>query len=99
MPPITEGLTLSSSSHWRREIGTDNSINFHINQNLLTFKKHFILYRFGATLEDKQEIGRFPVDFLSMIHMISNSKNYAVVIWYPVTMDISNMPGDLRLVL
>ena len=36
-PPITDGISMSSCSHWTREIGTDNSLNFHmvlmINEN------------------------------------------------------------------
>ena len=94
MPPFPEELTLGSSSHWRREIGTNNSINFHINQNIF-FQLHFHLLRFGSNLEDKKEIAKFKVDYLSLIHMISNSKNYAVVIWYPVTMNMMDMPGKL----
>ena len=94
MPPFPEELTLGSSSHWRREIGTNNSINFHINQNIF-FQLHFHLLRFGSNLEDKKEIAKFKVDYLSLIHMISNSKNYAVVIWYPVTMNMMDMPGEL----
>ena len=93
MPPFPAELTLGSSSHWRREIGTNNSINFHINQNIF-FQLHFHLLRFGSNLDDKEEIAKFPVDYLSLIHMISNSKNYAVVIWYPVTMNMMDMPGQ-----
>lgn len=29
-PPITDGISMSSCSHWTREIGTDNSLNFHM---------------------------------------------------------------------
>merc|ERR1711936_608575 len=75
--PLTEGISMQSSSHWRREVGTDNSLNYHMMYNPLTLKPDFILYRYGRTMEDKTEIGRFPVDYVSYIHMISNTPQYA----------------------
>merc|ERR1711936_829300 len=49
--PLTEGISMQSSSHWRREVGTDNSLNYHMMYNPLTLKPDFILYRYGRTME------------------------------------------------
>ena len=46
-----EGMSLGSCSHWRREVGTDNSLNFHIFYNPLSLHEDFVLYRFGNTWE------------------------------------------------
>ena len=42
-------------------------------------------------MEDKTEIGRFPVDYVSYIHMISNTPQYAVIVMYPVSMNVWTM--------
>ena len=57
-PPVTEGFSMSSCSHWTREIGTDNSLNFHMMFNPLRLKPDFVLYRYQNLVEEKQEIGR-----------------------------------------
>ena len=44
-PPITDGISMSSCSHWTREIGTDNSLNFHMMYNPWTTRPDFVLYR------------------------------------------------------
>ena len=48
---ITEGISLGSCAHWRREVGKDSSINFHMIYNPLTLKPDFVLYRFGNTFQ------------------------------------------------
>merc|ERR1712020_751210 len=55
--------------------------------NPLTLKPDFVLYRYGRTMEDKTEIGRFSADYISYIHMISNTPRYAVIVLYPVIMN------------
>ena len=42
-------------------------------------------------MEDKTEIGRFPVDYVSYIHTISNTPQYAVIVMYPVSMNVWTM--------
>ena len=90
--PLRDGLTLTSSSHWIREVGTDNSLNFAIIMNPLTMDLDFVLYRYGSTMEDREEVARFPAPWLSMIHMISTSEHYAVIIFYPVKMNMISAP-------
>jgi hypothetical protein len=51
---LTEGISLGSCSHWRREVGTDNSLNFHMIYNALHIAEDFVLYRFGSTWEVKK---------------------------------------------
>ena len=89
--PLTDGMSMQSSSHWRREIGTENSLNYHMMYNPRTLKPDFVLYRYGRTIEDKMEIGRFPLDYVSYIHMISNTPQYAVIVIYPVIMNYWTM--------
>ena len=61
-PPATatEGYSMSSCSHWTREIGTENSLNFHMMFNPLhpLHPLDFVLYRYQNKVEEKQEIGR-----------------------------------------
>jgi len=84
---LTEGISLGSCSHWRREVGTDNSLNFHMIYNPLTLHEDFTLYRFGNTWQDREKIAKFQMPHNSIIHMFSNTVNYAVIALYPVTMD------------
>ena len=48
---LTEGISMGSCSHWRREVGKDTSLNFHQIYNPLTLRPDFVLYRFGNTFE------------------------------------------------
>ena len=90
--PLTDGMSMQSSSHWRREIGTENSLNYHMMYNPATLRPDFVLYRYGRTMEERAEIGRFSADHVSYIHMISNTPRYAVIIMYPVIMNYWTMP-------
>ena len=90
--PLTDGISMQSSSHWRREIGTENSLNYHMMYNPATLRPDFVLYRYGRTMEERSEIGRFSADHVSYIHMISNTPRYAVVVMYPVIMNYWTMP-------
>ena len=53
---LTDGISLGSCSHWRREVGTDNSLNFHMIYNALTLHEDFTLYRFGNTWQVKKYV-------------------------------------------
>jgi hypothetical protein len=46
---LTDGISLGSCSHWRREVGKDSSIQYHMIYNPLTLRPDFVLYRFGNT--------------------------------------------------
>ena len=94
--PVREGITVTSSSHWIKEVGTDNSLNFGIMMNPLTLAQDFVLHRYGASMEDHQEVGRFPAEWLSMIHMISTTEKYAVIIYYPVKMNMISAPSKFN---
>jgi len=84
---LTDGMSLGSCSHWRREVGSDNSLNFHMMFNPLTLHQDFVLYRFGSTWQDRKQIGKFQMPHNSIVHMFSNTEHYAVIALYPVTMD------------
>jgi len=86
-PSILDGISMMSCSHWRREIGSDNSINFHFMYNTTTLKPDFTLYRYGSSTNERELIGRFNLDYVSYIHMISLTPNYAVIVVYPVIMN------------
>ena len=90
--PFPDGISMGSSSHWRRELGTDNSLNFHMIVNPLKLSIEFVLYRYGRSMEEMSEIGRFPIDYMSYVHMISNTPRYAVIVMYPVIMNWLKMP-------
>jgi len=83
----TEGISLGSCAHWRREAGKNTSINFHMVYNPLTLKPDFVLYRFGDNYQEREVVGKFPMHHMSIVHMFSNTVNYAVIALYPVSMD------------
>jgi len=92
---LQDGISAMSSSHWRRVVGSDDSLNFHqkVEDFLNPFHPMvFHLYRYGRTIEEVEEIAKFHVNFASYIHMMSNTPRYAVVILYPVTMNNMKLP-------
>ena len=89
---LTEGLSMASSTHWRREVGKDSSLQYHMIYNPLTNKIDFTLFRFGSTWQDRQVVGKFPLPFASVIHMFSVTENFAVIAVYPVSFDFMAMP-------
>ena len=67
---LTDGISLGSCSHWRREVGTDNSLNFHMIYNALTLHEDFTLYRFGNTWQVKKYVlvlGLFSSEFFRIV--------------------------------
>jgi len=82
-------LPLTSSAHWRREVGTDNSLNFYISLDGMNYKFH--LLRYGNSWQEREEIAKFKIPFLSLIHQFSNTPKYAVIAFYPVTIDVVDM--------
>ena len=46
---LTDGMSLASCAHWRREVGSSNSLNYHMMLNPFTLQTDFTLYRFGNT--------------------------------------------------
>ena len=89
---LTEGLSMASSTHWRREVGKDSSLQYHMIYNPLTNKIDFTLFRFGSTFEEREVVGKFPLPFVSVIHMFSVTENFAVIAVYPVSFDFMAMP-------
>ena len=53
---LTDGISLGSCAHWRREAGKDSSINFHMIYNPLTLRPDFVLYRFGNNYQVRRNI-------------------------------------------
>ena len=43
---IKDGITMMTSAHWRREVGSDSSLNFYFKYNPTTLKPDFVLYRY-----------------------------------------------------
>ena len=83
------GLTLGSTAHWRHEVGKTTSLNIFTVRTLTGL--YMELRRFGASLEEQSLVGRVQVPHNSMIHMVSVTTNYAVVVFYPVTLDYLDM--------
>ena len=88
---MTEGISMSSSAHWRREVNKDSSLQFHMIFNPFTMNVDFTLYRFHSTWEEREVVSKFPIPHSSVVHMFSNTKNYAVVVLYPVAVDFWSM--------
>ena len=64
---LTEGISLGSCAHWRREVGKDSSINFHMIYNPLTLRPDFVLYRFGNTFQVGKHFSRnTKIDYFSL---------------------------------
>jgi carotenoid cleavage dioxygenase-like enzyme len=89
--PMIEGMSVASSAHWRREVGKDSSIQYHMIYNPLTAKVDFTLFRFFDTYQDHEKVGKFQMPHMSIIHMFSHTENFAVIVLYPVTMDFLAM--------
>merc|ERR1719150_3653377 len=80
---MMEGISMSSSAHWRREVNKDSSLQFHMIYNPITMKADFALYRFHSTWEEREVVSKFEIPHTSVVHMFSNTENYAVVALYP----------------
>ena len=77
----------ASSAHWRREPGTNNMLNMHI-QGTAGIWESVHLYRYpDGDLHHPEEIGSFHITHSTMIHMFSVTENYAVVFVYPIGID------------
>ena len=48
---LTDGISLGSCSHWRREVGKDSSLNYHMMYNPNKLHPDFVIYRFGNSFE------------------------------------------------
>ena len=83
---------MASSTHWRREVGKSSSLQYHMIYNPLTNKIDFTLFRFGSTFEEREVVGKFPLPYVSVIHMFSVTENFAVIAVYPVSFDFMAMP-------
>ena len=48
---LKDGMSLASCAHWRREVGKENSLNYHMIFNPFTLETEFTLFRFGKSWE------------------------------------------------
>ena len=48
---IRDGMSIGSCAHWRREVGSSNSLNYHIIMNPISLEMDFTLYRFKHSWE------------------------------------------------
>jgi len=86
-PPIFGGMSLTTGSHWIREIGKDTSLNYHLMLNPLNpMHPNMCLFRYGNNMDERELVGQFPIDHVNYNHMISNTANYAIIVIYPVIM-------------
>ena len=90
--PLTAGLAVASSAHWRREVGRHTSLQYYMFYNPITTKFDFALYRFGNTFEEHELVAKFEMPHMSVVHMFSNTERFAVIALYPVTIDFMAFP-------
>ena len=88
---------MASSTHWRREVGKDSSLQYHMIYNPLTNTIDFTLFRFGSTWKDREVVSKFPLPFASVIHMFSVTENFAVIVVYPVSFDFRQCPAQSKM--
>jgi len=55
MNMMTDGISMQTCSHFRREAGKDTSINFHMMYNPITLMPDFVLFRFGNNWEVRRD--------------------------------------------
>ena len=51
MDLLQDGISMQSCAHFRREVGKNSSLNFHMMYNPLRLKPDFVLYRFENSME------------------------------------------------
>jgi len=83
-------VSLSGTTHWMREPGTDNSININNKKG-----KGWVVsrYRPEHSFQEPEEVAVFKAKIDSMIHSFSITENYAVFFFYPVTVDLMGLWG------
>ena len=80
--------TKSGCTHWMREPGTDNSINFQIKQGSFLQEDYVEVQRYKPNNRDfaKPEIvATFIPKVTVSIHSFSMTENYAIFIFYPMS--------------
>jgi len=81
---------VSSCTHWMREPGTDNSINFMVKIGWRGPYVEILRYRPENHDYNKPElISTFKTTRVSMIHSFSITENHLVMFFYPFTVDPS----------
>ena len=76
------------------QVGRQTSLQYHMIYNPLTMKPDFTLFRHFSTWQEREVVGKYAINHTSIIHMFSNTENYAVVALYPVIMDFMAMPQN-----
>jgi carotenoid cleavage dioxygenase-like enzyme len=92
-PPLLP-LPVTGCTHWMRELGTDNSINFQQKVGL-TGGQYVEVHRYRP--EDQygapQVVATFVARKQSSIHSFSITQNFAIFFFYPVIIDGKKMWG------
>ena len=53
LDPMRDGMSMGTCAHFRREVGKNSSLNFHMMYNPLSLHPDFVLYRFHNSWEVK----------------------------------------------
>ena len=88
LAPDNPAGTKSGCTHWMREPGTDNSINFQMKQGSFLQEDYVEVQRYKPNNLDyaKPEIVATFIPKKSVsIHSFSMTENYAIFIYYPMS--------------
>jgi len=90
--PTSWPATLSGCTHWMREVGTDNSINFQRKKGLTgPIYVEVQRYKPDDDYATPEVVATFVPKKLSSIHSFSITENYAIFFFYPVIIDGKRM--------
>lgn len=86
---------LTGCTHWVREPGTENSINFVTRGSVMGGKTSIEVQRLKPETDySKPEIvATFPIDAVHMVHSFSITENHTVLFFYPLIMNMMSVFG------
>ena len=86
-------LSFASTAHPLPEIGKTSSLAFLTKMSFFPGEKHSVnLIRIKAT-DERENVASIPVDQLPYMHSFSVTKNYAILFFSPIYMNVMKVAG------